>query len=137
MLTLREEILNLLESPELLEYLLSNPERLCEFDYANIIAGAPIGLAEKRALLEKLKTVRSCAESRIKLPIILPLWIPQRRLLRTAATKPRCPLCCADAALTALLTALIMRHLRSLREGQSANMFRSAVTAIGVICTGR
>ncbi len=42
MLTLREEILNLLESPELLEYLLSNPERLCEFDYANI-AGAPIG----------------------------------------------------------------------------------------------
>ena len=55
MLTLREEILNLLESPELLEYLLSNPERLCEFDYANIIAGAPIGLAEKRALLEKLK----------------------------------------------------------------------------------
>ena len=56
MLTLREEILNLLESPELLEYLLSNPERLCEFDYANIIAGAPIGLAEKRALLEKLKS---------------------------------------------------------------------------------
>ena len=55
MLTLREEILNLLESPELLEYLLPNPERLCEFDYANIIAGAPIGLAEKRALLEKLK----------------------------------------------------------------------------------
>lgn len=55
MLTLREEILNLLESPEILEYLLSNPERLCEFDYANIIAGAPIGLAEKRALLEKLK----------------------------------------------------------------------------------
>lgn len=98
MLTLREEILNLLESPELLEYLLSNPERLCEFDYANIIAGAPIGLAEKRALLEKLKN---------------------------------------SAELTALLTALIMRHLRSLREGQSANIFRSAVTAIGVICTGR
>ena len=55
MLTLREEILNLLESPELSEYLLSDPERLCEFGYANIIAGAPIGLAEKRALLEKLK----------------------------------------------------------------------------------
>ncbi len=55
MLTLREEILNLLESPELLEYLLSNPEKLCGFDYANIIAGAPIGLFEKRVLLGKLK----------------------------------------------------------------------------------
>ncbi len=55
MTELREEILNLLESPELLEYLLSNPEKLCGFDYANIIAGAPIGLFEKRALLEKLK----------------------------------------------------------------------------------
>ena len=129
MLTLREEILNLLESPELLEYLLSNPERLCEFDYANIIAGAPIGLAEKRALLEKLK---SSAELRRE-----PDKVADYIAALNSATKPCCPLCCADAALTALLTALIMRHLRSLREGQSANMFRSAVTAIGVICTGR
>lgn len=88
MLTLREEILNLLESPELLEYLLSNPERLCEFDYANIIAGAPIGLAEKRALLEKLKNSAELRREPDKVAIILPLWISQRRLLRTAATKP-------------------------------------------------
>ena len=48
MLTLREEILNLLESPELLEYLLSNPERLCGFDYANIIAVSPGRYFENR-----------------------------------------------------------------------------------------
>lgn len=137
MLTLREEILNLLESPELLEYLLSNPERLCEFDYANIIAGAPIGLAEKRALLEKLKNSAELRREPDKVADYIAALDSATTLLRTAATKPCCPLCCADAALTALLTALIMRHLRSLREGQSANMFRSAVTAIGVICTGR
>ena len=53
----QESILELLESPELRTYLLANPERLRPTDYASIIAGAPIDLVKKKALLLRLARV--------------------------------------------------------------------------------
>ena len=137
MLTLREEILNLLESPELLEYLLSNPERLCEFDYANIIAGAPIGLAEKRALLEKLKNSAELRRESDKVADYIAALDSATAALENSGNETVLSVVLRRCGVDSFVAALIMRHLRSLREGQSANMFRSAVTAIGVICTGR
>ena len=51
----KEEILSLLESPELREYLLAPPEKLCCAQYAEIICGAPVSLYRKRELLLRLK----------------------------------------------------------------------------------
>lgn len=51
----KEEILSLLESPELREYLLAPPEKLCCAQYAEIICGAPVSLYRKRALLLRMK----------------------------------------------------------------------------------
>lgn len=54
-MTIFEEILGLLSgSPELHAYLLARPEQLQTTDYANIIAGAPVALMEKKRLLERL-----------------------------------------------------------------------------------
>ena len=52
---LKKEILSLLESPELREYLLAPPEKLCCAQYAEIICGAPVSLYRKRELLLRLK----------------------------------------------------------------------------------
>lgn len=50
-----EEILGLLSgSPELHAYLLARPEQLQTTDYADIIAGAPVALMEKKRLLDRL-----------------------------------------------------------------------------------
>ena len=40
----KEEILSLLESPELREYLMAPPEKLCCAQYAEIICGATVSL---------------------------------------------------------------------------------------------
>lgn len=48
------EIISLLHSPELKEFLLRNPQNLKADDYANIVAGAPISLMQKRMLLTRL-----------------------------------------------------------------------------------
>ncbi len=54
-MTIFEEILSLLSgSPELYAYLLAHPEKLRATDYADVIAGAPVALAEKGRLLERL-----------------------------------------------------------------------------------
>ena len=54
-MTIFEEILSLLyESPELHAYLLEHPEKLRATDYADIIAGAPVALMEKKRLLDHL-----------------------------------------------------------------------------------
>lgn len=54
-MTIFEEILRLLSgSPELHTYLLAHPEKLRSTDYADIIAGAPVALTEKKRLLERL-----------------------------------------------------------------------------------
>lgn len=52
----KEEILSLLESPELREYLMAPPEKLCCAQYAEIICGAPVSLYRKRELLLRLKS---------------------------------------------------------------------------------
>ncbi len=44
----KEEILSLLESPELREYLLAPPEKLCCAQYAEINCGAPVPGAAHR-----------------------------------------------------------------------------------------
>ena len=41
---LKKEILSLLESPELREYLMAPPEKLNCMQYAEIICGAPVSL---------------------------------------------------------------------------------------------
>lgn len=54
-MTIFEEILSLLSgSPELHAYLLARPEQLQTTDYADIIAGAPVALMEKKRLLDRL-----------------------------------------------------------------------------------
>ena len=54
-MTIFEEILGLLSgSPELHAYLLARPEQLRTTDYADIIAGAPVALMEKKRLLDRL-----------------------------------------------------------------------------------
>lgn len=54
-MTIFEEILGLLSgSPELHAYLLARPEQLQTTDYADIIAGAPVALMEKKRLLDRL-----------------------------------------------------------------------------------
>ena len=54
-MTIFEEILSLLSgSPELHAYLLARPEQLRTTDYADIIAGAPVALKEKKRLLDRL-----------------------------------------------------------------------------------
>lgn len=45
---LKQEILDLIESPELHVYLMEHAERLKLRDYVSIIAGAPVGLKENR-----------------------------------------------------------------------------------------
>lgn len=53
--SIQTEIISLLHSPELQAYLLASPELLQATDYAELIAGAPIGLSKKLELLEKLE----------------------------------------------------------------------------------
>lgn len=52
---LKQEILNLIESPKLHAYLMEDTERLKLRDYVSIIAGAPVGLKRKQGLLYKLR----------------------------------------------------------------------------------
>lgn len=52
---LKKEILSLLESPELREYLMAPPEKLRCTQYAEIICGAPVSLYRKQELLLRLK----------------------------------------------------------------------------------
>lgn len=52
---LKQEILDLIESPELHVYLMEHAERLKLRDYVSIIAGAPVGLKRKQGLLYKLR----------------------------------------------------------------------------------
>lgn len=56
---LKKEILSLLESPELREYLMAPPEKLRCTQYAEIICGAPVSLYRKRELLLRLKAEAS------------------------------------------------------------------------------
>ena len=51
---IREVIINLLNSPELKDFLLKNMVNLTAEDFSNIIAGAPIGLLKKKVLLSRL-----------------------------------------------------------------------------------
>lgn len=53
-LSLRKEILNLIESPELHQYLFEHPEKLNFKSYAEIIFGAPISIENKRTLTFRL-----------------------------------------------------------------------------------
>lgn len=50
----REEIINLIGSPELREHLLRNPQLLNGDHYMQIIGGAPIEISRKREMLSKL-----------------------------------------------------------------------------------
>ena len=52
---LKQEILDLIESPELYAYLMKYTERLKLRDYVEIIAGAPVSLKRKLGLLHKLR----------------------------------------------------------------------------------
>lgn len=52
---LKQEILDLIESPELYAYLMKYTERLKLRDYVEIIAGAPVSLKRKQGLLHKLR----------------------------------------------------------------------------------
>lgn len=56
---LKKEILSLLESPKLREYLMAPPEKLRCSQYAEIICGAPVSLYRKRELLLRLKAETS------------------------------------------------------------------------------
>lgn len=49
-----EEIINLIESPELREHLLHNPQLLSGNHYAQIIGGASIEINRKRKMLSRL-----------------------------------------------------------------------------------
>lgn len=51
---MHEEIINLIESPELREYLLHNPQLLSGDHYMQIIGGAPIEINRKRELISRL-----------------------------------------------------------------------------------
>lgn len=51
---MHEEIINLIESPELREHLLRNPQLLSGDHYAQIIGGAPIEISRKREMLSRL-----------------------------------------------------------------------------------
>lgn len=55
-MTLQEEILHLLDSGELRQYLLKCADKLHLRNYADIIAGAPISLVQKRELLKRVLT---------------------------------------------------------------------------------
>ena len=52
---LKQEILDLIESPELHVYLMEHTERLKLRDYVSIIAGAPVELKRKKELLYKMR----------------------------------------------------------------------------------
>lgn len=54
---LKQEILDLIESPELHVYLMEHAERLKLRDYVSIIAGAPVDLKRKQGLLYKLRAI--------------------------------------------------------------------------------
>ena len=49
-----EEIINLIESPELREHLLHNPQILSDDHYSQIIGGASIEINRKREMLSRL-----------------------------------------------------------------------------------
>ncbi len=51
-----EEIINLIESPELREHLLHNPQLLSGDHYMQIVGGAPVEITRKRELLGRLVT---------------------------------------------------------------------------------
>ena len=52
MIELKQEILDLIESPKLHAYLMEDAERLKLRDYVSIIAGAPVSLKRKQAKLQ-------------------------------------------------------------------------------------
>ena len=49
-----EEIINLIDSPELREHLLHNPQLLSGDHYMQIVGGAPVEITRKRELLDRL-----------------------------------------------------------------------------------
>ena len=51
---MHEKIINLIESPELREHLLHNPQLLSGDHYMQIIGGAPIEINRKRELISRL-----------------------------------------------------------------------------------
>lgn len=53
---MHEEIINLIESPELREHLLHNPQLLSGDHYMQIVGGAPVEITRKRELLGRLVT---------------------------------------------------------------------------------
>ena len=55
MIELKQEILDLIESPKLHAYLMEDAERLKLRDYVSIIAGAPVELKRKKELLYKMR----------------------------------------------------------------------------------
>lgn len=55
---MHEEIVNLIESPELREHLLHNPQLLSGDHYMQIIGGAPIEINRKRELISRLAAVK-------------------------------------------------------------------------------
>ena len=60
---IREEIINLVESPELREHLLHNPQLLSGDQYTRIIGDAPIEITRKRAWIQRLEaTERDSAD---------------------------------------------------------------------------
>lgn len=55
---MHEEIINLIESPELREHLLHNPQLLSGDHYMQIIGGAPIEISRKRELISRLAAAK-------------------------------------------------------------------------------
>lgn len=55
---MHEEIVNLIESPELREHLLHNPQLLSGDHYMQIIGGAPIEISRKRELISRLAAAK-------------------------------------------------------------------------------
>ena len=53
---MHEEIINLIDSPELREHLLHNPQLLSGDHYMQIVGGAPVEITRKRELLGRLVT---------------------------------------------------------------------------------
>lgn len=52
--SVRSRILDLIKGPELNEYLKTHQDSLSAWDYADVVIGAPIGLASKIELMEAL-----------------------------------------------------------------------------------
>lgn len=62
---MHEEIINLIESPELREHLLHNPQLLSGDHYSQIIGGASIEINRKREMLSRLVAAERSSSDRI------------------------------------------------------------------------